>query len=163
MKKNLKWYLLIIISTTMLFGYVLVFKSNIKDSFKRPNISLPNQEGESVLKDSKLVIPQILENKSTTPNKAEFDLVVEYGEKEFIKGYVANTLGYNGDYLGPVIRVNKGDEVVINVNNQLKESTTVHWHGLKVDAIMDGGPHQVILSKTTWKPNFTIEQPAATL
>lgn len=163
MKKNLKWYLIIIISTTMLFGYVLVFKSNIKDSFKRPNISLPNQEGESVLKDNKLVIPQILENKSTTPNKAEFDLVVGYGEKEFIKGYVANTLGYNGDYLGPVIRVNKGDEVVINVNNQLKESTTVHWHGLKVDAIMDGGPHQVILSKTTWKPNFTIEQPAATL
>lgn len=81
MKKNLKWYLLIIISTTMLFGYVLVFKSNIKDSFKRPNISLPNQEGESVLKDNKLVIPKILENKSTTPNKAEFDLVVGYGEK----------------------------------------------------------------------------------
>ncbi|SFC01896.1 Multicopper oxidase with three cupredoxin domains (includes cell division protein FtsP and spore coat protein CotA) [Alkalibacterium subtropicum] len=112
---------------------------------------------------NKLPIPPLLDDKNPEEGKAEFDLNVQYGKKEFIEGQETNTLGYNGDYLGPVIRVDKGDDVKINVNNGLDEPTTVHWHGLEVPGEMDGGPHQVVDPATSWQPHFTIDQPAATL
>ena len=77
-------------------------------------------------KKNKLPIPPLLEDKNPEEGKAEFDLNVQYGKKEFIEGQETETLGYNGDYLGPIIRVDKGDDVKINVANTLDEPTTVH-------------------------------------
>ncbi len=56
----------------------------------------------------------------------------------------SKSMGFNGNYLGPTIRVNKGDFQKINIKNNIGEDTTVHWHGLHVPAEFDGGPHQVI-------------------
>lgn len=36
----------------------------------------------------------------------------------------------NGQFPGPMIVCNEGDTVVINVENQAKNSTAIHWHGL---------------------------------
>lgn len=36
----------------------------------------------------------------------------------------------NGQFPGPVIEVNEGDRVLINVTNELLEPTTMHWHGM---------------------------------
>ncbi len=37
----------------------------------------------------------------------------------------------NGKFPGPVIEVNRGDQVVVNVTNQLDSNgTAIHWHGL---------------------------------
>ena len=163
MNKKFKWYFLIVISLAILVGYVGYYFTDIgrgmNNNVKIKDESLNNKKENS----NKLPIPQLLKDKDAEEGKAEFDLKVQYGKKEFIKGYEANTLGYNGDYLGPIIRVNKGDEVKINVTNTLDEPTTVHWHGLEVPAEMDGGPHQIVVPNTTWSPYFTIDQPAATL
>ena len=163
MNKKFKWYFLIVISLAILVGYVGYYFTDIgrgmNNNVKIKDESLNNKKENS----NKLPIPQLLKDKDSEEGKAEFDLKVQYGKKEFIKGYEANTLGYNGDYLGPIIRVNKGDEVKINVTNTLDEPTTVHWHGLEVPAEMDGGPHQIVVPNTTWSPYFTIDQPAATL
>jgi len=51
----------------------------------------------------------------------------------------------------------------MNVKNNLGEMTTVHWHGMLLPAIMDGGPHQVIKSDQVWKPSWTVSNEAATL
>ncbi len=164
MKKNLKWYTLIAISLVLLIALVFFYTTDIAKNLI--NDGLRNEEtlnNNQLETGNKLPIPTLLEDKDPAAGRAEFDLNVQYGETEFITGYKADTLGYNGNYLGPVIRVNKGDEVKINVNNSLEESTTVHWHGLEVDAVMDGGPHQVILPNTVWNPHFIIDQPAATL
>ncbi|CAM3823450.1 multicopper oxidase family protein [Mesobacillus thioparans] len=110
-----------------------------------------------------LPIPPLLKNTSSIPNKAEFQLSAQIAKKEFIEGKETDTYGYNGNYLGPVIRVRKGDEVSIKVKNNLKEETTVHWHGLEVDGENDGGPHSRIMPGETWNPKFTINQPASTL
>ena len=163
MNKKFKWYFLIVISLAILVGYVGYYFTDIgrgmNNNVKIKDESLNNKKENS----NKLPIPQLLKDKDAEEGKAEFDLKVQYGKKEFIKGYEANTLGYNGDYLGPIIRVNKGDEVKINVTNTLDEPTTVHWHGLEVPAEMDGGPHQIVVPNATWSPYFTIDQPAATL
>jgi len=49
------------------------------------------------------------------------------------------------------------------VANQLPEATTLHWHGMRLPARMDGGPHQMIPPGQHWQPDWTVEQPAATL
>lgn len=36
----------------------------------------------------------------------------------------------NGQFPGPMIVVNEGDRVVVNVVNQAKNATAIHWHGL---------------------------------
>lgn len=110
-----------------------------------------------------LPIPPLLEDVNPAPGKAEFRLVAQKGTTEFLKGKQTETYGYNGDYLGPVIRVRKGDEVSVQVTNELEEGTTVHWHGLEVDGEQDGGPHAGIEPGASWNPVFTVEQPAATL
>ncbi|MBK7443200.1 MAG: multicopper oxidase domain-containing protein [Bacteroidetes bacterium] len=55
--------------------------------------------------------------------------------------------------------VNKWDWVTINVTNSLTgtgNTTTMHWHGLHVPAMTDGGPHQIIEQGATWSPQFQI-------
>lgn len=45
-----------------------------------------------------------------------------------------------GSYLGPLLRLQKGQKVRIHLHNGLAEPTVTHWHGLHVPAEMDGHP-----------------------
>ena len=78
------------------------------------------------------------------------------------KGQQTITGGINGKFWGPTLFVKKGDEVHMNVTNKLNDSTTIHWHGMHLPAVMDGGPHQIIPPNTTWKPYWKITNDAAT-
>jgi L-ascorbate oxidase len=49
-------------------------------------------------------------------------------------------IGYNGASPGPVLRFKEGEEVTINVTNNLDQSTSIHWHGLILPYQMDGVP-----------------------
>ena len=49
-------------------------------------------------------------------------------------------IGYNGASPGPVLRFKEGEDVVINVTNNLSEDTSVHWHGLILPFEQDGVP-----------------------
>jgi bilirubin oxidase len=44
----------------------------------------------------------------------------------------------------------------MNVENQLNDTSTVHWHGLHVPAADDGGPHTPIMAGATWSPDFVV-------
>lgn len=94
-----------------------------------------------------------------------FNLNVQNGTVQFFDGINTPTYGINGDILGPTIIVNKWDWVTLNVTNSLTgtgNSTTMHWHGLHVPAMADGGPHQVIEQGATWSPQFQILNNAST-
>ncbi len=65
-------------------------------------------------------------------------------------------------FLGPTLLMNLGDQVQMNVINLLNDSSTVHWHGIHLPSIMDGGPHQVIPHGTIWQPYWTVADSAAT-
>ena len=78
------------------------------------------------------------------------------------KGQQTITGGINGKFWGPTLFVKKGDEVHMNVTNKLNDSTTIHWHGMHLPAVMDGGPHQIIPPNTTWKPYWKVTNDAAT-
>lgn len=50
----------------------------------------------------------------------------------------------NGNYLGPTVMIDKGQTFNANVQNNLSEVTTIHWHGLNVPELMDGHPKDAI-------------------
>ncbi|RBI72283.1 copper oxidase [Roseovarius sp. TE539] len=49
-------------------------------------------------------------------------------------------VGYNKSQLPTVLRFKEGEEVTINVTNNLRESTSIHWHGLILPFRQDGVP-----------------------
>lgn len=109
----------------------------------------------SVSAQNKLLIPDTLSG--TT-----FNLEVQSGTKEFYPGKNTPTYGFNGNFLGPTLLINKGDNITLNVKNKLNVTTTVHWHGFHVAPENDGGPHQMIMAGDTWSPSFTMMNEAAT-
>ena len=91
----------------------------------------------------------------------EFHLVAEEIEHEFAPGSKAICWGYNGSTPGPTIEATEGDRVRIYVTNLLKESTSMHWHGLILPSGMDGvggltQPH--IKPGETYAYEFTLRQ-----
>jgi bilirubin oxidase len=96
-----------------------------------------------------------------TLSGTNFNLTLLDTSKEFYPAVATNTFGVNANYLGPTLIMNRGDSVNISVNNQLMDTTTIHWHGMHVSALNDGGPHIVIPPGTTWNPQFKVRDHAA--
>jgi CopA family copper-resistance protein len=46
----------------------------------------------------------------------------------------------NNTMPGPILRLREGDDVTIRVANKLRETSSLHWHGLKLPNAMDGVP-----------------------
>jgi L-ascorbate oxidase len=54
--------------------------------------------------------------------------------------FVKSGVGFNGSSPGPTLRFKEGEDVTINVTNNLAETTSIHWHGLILPYQMDGVP-----------------------
>ncbi|MBM7520041.1 multicopper oxidase family protein [Nocardioides nitrophenolicus] len=111
--------------------------------------------------DTPLAIPPLAGSRLVDGERV-FDLDLDEGVSDFGRGRTP-TWGVNGDYLGPTIRVTRGERVRMRVRNDLPETTTLHWHGMHLPAEADGGPHQVVEPGAVWEPGWTVDQPAATL
>src|SRR5699024_10539465 len=92
-----------------------------------------------------------------------YTVKAQKGETEFFDGTKTNTLGYNGTFLGPMIRFDKGETVKIRTVNELDEETTFHWHGLEVAGDVDGGPHSALEPGEEKMIEFKVGQEASTL
>ena len=104
---------------------------------------------------NQLLIPDTLSG-------TNFILNLQNGQYPFYSGVNTTTMGVNGNILGPTLIMKKGDFVDITVNNQLDDTTTIHWHGMHVSAANDGGPHTTIAPGAVWNPKFTVMDKAAT-
>jgi blue copper oxidase len=85
------------------------------------------------------------------------------GSMRFQGGRETATYGVNGPYLGPAVRVRRGETVIAQVSNGVPDDITMHWHGLVIPGAADGGPHQVIPPGKRWRAELSVDQPAATL
>lgn len=59
-------------------------------------------------------------------------------------------------YLGPTLRLRRGQRVRAELRNELPEDTTVHWHGLHVPPIVDGQPRHPIQPGATRTVAFDV-------
>ncbi|EOH3001493.1 MULTISPECIES: multicopper oxidase CueO [Citrobacter] len=104
-----------------------------------------------------LPIPELL----TADASNRIQLIVQAGQSNFA-GKTATTWGYNGNLLGPAVKLNKGQSVNVDIHNQLAEETTLHWHGLEIPGEVDGGPQGIIPAGGKRSVTFTPDQRAAT-
>ncbi len=96
---------------------------------------------------------------ATPASPLEFVLAPRRIETPILTGTATQTLGYvaevlQGDagavtalpasYLGPIVRVARGQTVRVHVRNELDEATNVHWHGLIVPSEADGQPGNLV-------------------
>ena len=51
-------------------------------------------------------------------------------------------LAYNGSVPGPVLHVDQGSQITVQVRNDGDVEATVHWHGLRLENRYDGVPHE---------------------
>jgi len=65
-------------------------------------------------------------------------------------------------YLGPIIKVYRGEKIRIRFKNSIPEESIVHWHGLHVPAIMDGHPRYVIPQGQSYLYEFEVKNRAGT-
>ncbi|WP_228122279.1 multicopper oxidase family protein [Saccharothrix syringae] len=109
-----------------------------------------------------LRVPPLAES-AQVGGRRVFSLVAQAGRTAFVPGGEAETWGFNGSFLGPTLRVRRGEDVRVVVRNGLSEPTTVHWHGMVLPASADGTPHQTVEPGGEWSPSWRVDQPAATL
>ncbi|MEO5698207.1 MAG: multicopper oxidase domain-containing protein [Burkholderiaceae bacterium] len=64
--------------------------------------------------------------------------------------------------LAPVIRVDRGQRIRIDLINGLPEPTIIHWHGLHVPDDMDGHPRFAIAPGARYVYEFTVDNRAGT-
>ncbi len=65
-------------------------------------------------------------------------------QAEVLQGDPAAVQAMEGSYLGPILRVRKGQQIRVQFRNQLPEQSIVHWHGMLVPDLMDGPPRPAI-------------------
>lgn len=69
-----------------------------------------------------------------------YDLVIDRQKVEVEPGRKDMAITLNGGVTGPVLRFTEGETATIRVTNHLKETTSIHWHGLLVPGGKDGSP-----------------------
>ena len=76
------------------------------------------------------------------PDTGRTIVAVDFEAREFdwtiAPGAVFKGWGFNGQVPGPTIEARVGDVLEVRFTNRLAEPTTLHWHGLRIPAPMDG-------------------------
>lgn len=109
----------------------------------------------STFSQNPIIIPGTIET-------TNINLNLQNGTFQFFSGQNTTTMGVNGPVLGPTLIMNQGDNVNINITNNLGQETTIHWHGMHIAPSNDGGPHTVIGIGQTWNPQFQVMDKAST-
>ncbi len=81
---------------------------------------------------------------------------------EVTKGPASTLQVLDGSYLGPVIRLTRGQRVRIRFVNRLGEPSIVHWHGLDAPEVADGHPRLAVKSGAEYVYDFTVTNRAGT-
>ncbi len=70
---------------------------------------------------------------------SSIDLTIAEGRR-MVQGRRGHGIAVNGSVPGPLIRLQEGEPVKLNVTNGLDEDSSIHWHGLLVPFQYDGVP-----------------------
>jgi len=77
--------------------------------------------------------------RSFASSTKEYTLNVETG-RIAVDGVSSKAILMGGSVPAPTMRWREGDEVVVYATNRLDVPTSIHWHGLLIEGVMDGAP-----------------------
>lgn len=118
--------------------------------------SIPTQKKVEIEKP----IVKVIAKKNDPPKTVRYDLYVRDTIVNF-SGKSKRAIAVNGQIPMPTLTFTEGDTAEIYVHNELKESTSLHWHGLFLPNKEDGVPNLTQMSiepNTTHKYTFPIIQ-----
>lgn len=105
-----------------------------------------------------LLIPPLLESRRGRP----LYLTLETVRKALIEDKSTEVWGFNGLYLGPTIRVKRGEFARLVYRNNLSRPVAMNLQGLQAPAELLGGVGKVLPPNQSWSPIISIEQAPAT-
>ena len=79
-----------------------------------------------------------------------------------LKGPASSLQVIPNSYLGPTLRLSRGQKVRLRFANRLPDPSIVHWHGLDVPQDADGHPRLAIPSGTDYVYDFDVTNRAGT-
>ena len=134
-------------------------------------VAMTPEEMDAAAAERTAAFPATTKGKGAVPLAPEvladgtkaFALTASVFDWEVEPGKVVEAWGYNGTVPGPTIKVASGDRVRITIDNQLPESTSIHWHGIDVPNAQDGVPDVTqpqIKSGDSFTYEFTAVGPA---
>lgn len=103
-----------------------------------------------------LTSPPVLKNLSSQPHVVEVALTAAPQQLPLVPGHPTTAYAFNGQVPGPTLEVHEGDRVIVHFRNELPESTTIHWHGMHLQAHMDGSPLYPIPPGGQYDYTFTV-------
>ncbi|HRI72824.1 MAG TPA: multicopper oxidase family protein, partial [Polyangium sp.] len=83
---------------------------------------------------------QSARDENADPHIFETNLTARVASAEIIAGKPTPVWTYEGSLPGPFVRAKPGDDLIVHFRNDLPSPTTIHWHGLRIPATMDGTP-----------------------
>ncbi len=83
-------------------------------------------------------------------------------ESNLISGDKSAIQKLENSYLGPIIKIRKGQKIRIRFKNNLPEQSIVHWHGMHVPEQYDGHPKDVIESGEMYTYEYEVMNRAGT-
>lgn len=121
-------------------------------------IVLPGWADHDQGAETQLPVPPLLEARHGQP----LFLTMQPCQWSFTGRQPAQTAGFNGQYLGPTIRVYDQSYVKLIYSNRLAEAVAMTISGLQIAGALSGGAARTILPGIDWSPVLPINQPAAT-
>jgi FtsP/CotA-like multicopper oxidase with cupredoxin domain len=127
-------------------------ENSSQDESERPQNEpfIPDSEIQLTARDSQV---ELLAGRPTRVMK--YDAVVLSGNPAVLQAIPSS-------YLGPILRVRRGQKLRVRLRNRLQEPTTIHWHGLHVPSRMDGHPRDAISPGESYTYDFEIKNRAGT-
>jgi len=104
-----------------------------------PDAPPPSKPGQPVDWDVGARLPEPVD-RNPDPDVLEVDLEARVSSVQLVPGGATPAWTYNGQLPGPLLRAPVGARVIVHFTNNLPEPTTIHWHGVRLTADMDGVP-----------------------
>ena len=125
-------------------------KEKVKNNSGNPEtMDMPKENNSNKTKPNSGLLKTIINN--TSPRTVRYDLYIKDTIVNFT-GKSKRAIAVNGQIPMPTLTFTEGDTAEIYVHNELKEETSLHWHGLFLPNKEDGVPN---LTQMPIKPGTT--------
>lgn len=128
---------LLIVSAIGLLAALTTACSNSEDSMNKHDMSNKNQDTQQEESNGQS-LPKTTKTEVKTGN--EFTITAKKAVNQFNSNTTLPVWTFDGSVPGSQIRVKEGENVKVNLKNELSEPVTIHWHGVPVPNDQDGIP-----------------------
>ena len=79
---------------------------------------------------------------SNPSDHADYSLTIKVAPIEIASDKIISTVTYNGQFPGPLLRLQEGKQVTVDIFNETDTPEQLHWHGQKVSSEIDGAAEE---------------------